>query len=361
MPALRSTDWYAVVFEEVLGNSSCKLAINEGWLKRKEYAVGAVADMNLPEQGINGPFLITSIKHLLPQKKPEDKNAEDDYEYRPVTGIFVHESANVLTLSFESGESLGVTHQHPIYSVTAGGWRLAGELEVGEKVLTKSGEETVTESEKKQGAETVYNLEVQALHNFLVGESGVVVHNECMGLKLKLFFGKWTPKKQPGTNWVEFIEESGELTLSHEINQLENLGSKLQRKMIGLEKSPYNGAAFPGIDGFLDDGRALSLKAAENYSAAKNRLRDMCTKANNLNGGTVQDHEVLKDIFSDGIEGMISPKEGFTLSKLELKNAWNSVLGNNQINSDIVKVLYVEGSDGWLKWTRTHGWTDIIN
>lgn len=33
------------------------------------------------------------------------------------------------------------------------------------------------EMEKKKGEETVYNLEVKELHNFLVGESGVVVHN----------------------------------------------------------------------------------------------------------------------------------------------------------------------------------------
>lgn len=56
-------------------------------------------------------------------------------------------------------------------------YRLAGELEAGEKVLTYHSEATVTSNEKKAGSEVVYNLEVKDLHNFLVGESGVVVHN----------------------------------------------------------------------------------------------------------------------------------------------------------------------------------------
>ena len=61
--------------------------------------------------------------------------------------------------------------------MTAGDWRLAGELEIGEEVLTKEGEATVICSERQVGREVVYNLEVKGLHNFLVGESGVLVHN----------------------------------------------------------------------------------------------------------------------------------------------------------------------------------------
>lgn len=98
--------------------------------------------------------------------------------------------------------------------------------------------------------------------------------------------------------------------------------------MVGLEKSPNNGAPFPGIDGFLDDGKGLSLKSTEN----------------------------LGGIFSDGVEGFISNKEGFPLSKNELKNAWQETLTNNQINTDIISTLYIKGSDGWLKWTKASGW-----
>jgi len=80
---------------------------------------------------------------------------------------------------FSAAHSLGITATHPIYSTTYHDWRLAGELEVGERVLTFKGEATVSSTEKRAGSETVYNLEVKDLHNFLVGDEGVVVHNIC--------------------------------------------------------------------------------------------------------------------------------------------------------------------------------------
>ena len=82
------------------------------------------------EQRISGPFKITSIKNILPQKKPADEDTSDDYDYRPVTAIFTHVSDQVYNIDFDNGENLGVTFQHPIYSVTAGDWQLEGELEI---------------------------------------------------------------------------------------------------------------------------------------------------------------------------------------------------------------------------------------
>jgi hypothetical protein len=176
---INDIDWHEVVFEEVYGSSTAKFALHIDWIKQKSYQADAVVNLDLPEQGINGPFRITSIKHILPQKKPTDDDKSDDYDYRPVTALFTHVSDQVYNISFDNGEELGVTYQHPIYSVTAGDWKLAGELVTGEKVLTKSGETTVTRLFKKEGKELVYNLEIKDLHNFLVGQSGIVVHNDC--------------------------------------------------------------------------------------------------------------------------------------------------------------------------------------
>ena len=146
--------------------------------------------MNLPEQGISGPFRITSIKHIIPQKKPVDEDPNDDYEYKPVTGLFIHHSDQVHNINFSNNETLGVTAPHPIFSTTHNDWRLAGDLEVGVKVLTYHGEVTVTNTEKKAGSEAVYNIEVKDLHNFLVGDVGVVVHNGCSWLKNFITFNK---------------------------------------------------------------------------------------------------------------------------------------------------------------------------
>ena len=176
-------NWHEVAFEEVNGTSTCRLALHSDWILNHGYAVDGIVAMNLPEQGISGPFKITAIKHILPQKKPVDEGPDDEWEYKPVTGLFTHRSDQVHTLAFESAdgariETLGVTAAHPIFSTTYHNWRLSGELEAGEKVLTYYGEATVLSNERKPGNETVYNLEVKDLHNFLVGDLGVVVHND---------------------------------------------------------------------------------------------------------------------------------------------------------------------------------------
>ena len=177
---LNDTDWYSVSFKQVDGTSQCHFALHDAWIQHQRYESDKVVILNLPEQGINGPFRITSIKHILPQKKPEG-DAGDGYDWKPVTALFEHQSNQVYNIDFDNEEQLGVTYQHPIYSTTAEDWKLAGELEIGEEVLTKSGNTKVVSSTKKEGSETVYNLEVKELHNFLVGDKGVVVHNACVG------------------------------------------------------------------------------------------------------------------------------------------------------------------------------------
>ncbi|HRI02086.1 MAG TPA: Hint domain-containing protein [Saprospiraceae bacterium] len=182
---INDTDWYRVSFEGVYSSSVCHLAMHNDWIQSKGYVTDGIVNMNLPEQGISGPFKITSIKHITPQKKPIDEDPNDDYEYQPVTGLFIHHSDQVHNITFVSAngdwhETIGVTAPHPIFSTTHNDWRLAGELEVGEKVLTYHGEASVTNTEKKDESEAVYNLEIKDLHNFLVGDSGFVVHNNCI-------------------------------------------------------------------------------------------------------------------------------------------------------------------------------------
>ena len=173
---INDTDWHSVTFEGVYSSSICHLALHQDWITNHGYVVDGVVNLKLPEQGISGPFRITSIKHILPQKKPESDPGEG-YEWKPVTGLFIHHSDQVHNISFDNNETIGVTAPHPIFSTTHNDWRLAGELEVGEKVLTYHGEATVTKTEKKTGSEAVYNLEIKDLHNFHVSDVGVVVHN----------------------------------------------------------------------------------------------------------------------------------------------------------------------------------------
>ena len=173
-------DWYEVTFKEIVGDSYCKLALHQDWMKQQGMTeVGSIHELNMPEQGIHGPNIIASIKHILPQKRPIDEDPHDNYGYRPVTGIFVHSSDDVWTIHFDNGDSLGVTYNHPVFSDTYNDWRLAGDLQIGEQVKTKFGSITVISKKNLQSFEEVYNLEVKGLHNFLVSKSKVVVHNTC--------------------------------------------------------------------------------------------------------------------------------------------------------------------------------------
>jgi hypothetical protein len=207
----------------------------------------------------------------------------------------------------------------------------------------------------------VWNLEVRELHNFLVGRSGVLVHNtaNCFKELLDLFFktkiGKWTRKKVSGKKWVEYIDESG-IPSTSEIDQLEALGGKLKKRMIGLEKSPNNGRDFPGIDGLIDGGNALSLKTATLGKEAR-RLREMVNKANKLNDGNIDGHSDWKNALKNGIDGMLTANKS---DKNYIRGRWEAALSDPAIRSNIVNNLYVEAKDGWLKWSRKTGeWTEI--
>ena len=181
---LNDTDWFNVHFEQVGGTSKCQFALHDDWINKKGYKINEVVLLDIPEQSINGPFRITGIKHIIPQKKPVE-DPEAGYAYRPVTALFYHEANDIHQIAFDSGDTLGVTYKHPIFSATHNDWRLAGELEKGEAVLTKKGLAKVLGTSMQVGKESVYNLEVSGLHNFLVGESGVVVHNSCIKVVAK--------------------------------------------------------------------------------------------------------------------------------------------------------------------------------
>ncbi|RLD17560.1 MAG: hypothetical protein DRI69_12025, partial [Bacteroidetes bacterium] len=260
---INDTDWSEVVFEEVLGTSIAKLALHQDWIDQKSYVVDGVVKMDLPEQEISGAFKITSIKHIIPQKKPVDDDPDDDYEFKPVMALFIHQSDQVYSITFDNKEEIGVTYQHPIYSVTASDWRLAGELEVGEKVLAKFGETSVTSSEKKEGSETVYNLEVKDLHNFLVGASGVVVHNACIPPIKPLI----SNMAQVFDNWVSaFKPIVRQATTDYYKYQKRILGTLTERR-IPLKK-PHNFTKDNlDVDGFeLSTGTLIDTKYVGNPS-----------------------------------------------------------------------------------------------
>jgi hypothetical protein len=332
---INDVDWHEVVFEEVCGSSTAKFALHIDWIKQKGYQADAVINLDLPEQGISGPFRITSIKHILPQKKPTDDDESDDYDYRPVTAIFTHVSNQVYNISFDNGEELGVTYQHPIYSVTAEDWRLAGELIVGEKVLSKSGVVVVTKSSKKKEAEVVYNLEIKGLHNFLVRQSGIVVHNSY-GVLTRI--GDYLEFKNPsGTvvkftrqnNWSErdIIERRNNSVYPAEVLELD-AALKLKQsgvnvKAIGMEAGHSSGSPLGEIDIWTNKGMVEVKTHVRDLKVRQMKKYMDPTSPNFINPSKALDVGARKILVyaKNGTPGEIAAKKAEILESLVVRQA----------------------------------------
>lgn len=147
-------------------------------------APGDKLTLLMPEMGIVGRAQLEAILPSTLDTRSWDYRAQGDYAYYPLTGFFAHESAEVWDLYFSSSKQpVGTTYNHPFYSTDRAQYVYAGELTLGERILTQSGD-TVQFLLKRPHAglsTKVYNLEVWRAHNFLVTEKGMVVHNNgCM-------------------------------------------------------------------------------------------------------------------------------------------------------------------------------------
>ncbi len=100
---------------------------------------------------------------------------------REVTHVFVHDDI-VVDLLLQDGTVLGTTEDHPFWSETEGRFERADELSVGERVLTARGESIAVYglSAASSRVERAYNLEVEGVHTYHVGEREVLVHNTCL-------------------------------------------------------------------------------------------------------------------------------------------------------------------------------------
>ncbi len=76
-------------------------------------------------------------------------------------------------------ESIGVTEEHPFWSEDRNGWVSAKRLKVNEVVRSTGNKQVSVKSITRQKQASVYNLEVNRSHSYLVGKSRLVVHNGC--------------------------------------------------------------------------------------------------------------------------------------------------------------------------------------
>ena len=141
------------------------------WLQQHRAQIGATINLDMPEMGAKGPATVLSIAPSPPILPGAG---------RVVTGTFTHETANNLLDVYVAGldEPIGTTTNHPFWSEDRQTFVHAGWLNVGERVRTGSGEQSrVTALNRKPGTATVYTLEVDVEHVYLVSDLAVLVHN----------------------------------------------------------------------------------------------------------------------------------------------------------------------------------------
>lgn len=113
-----------------------------------------------------------------------------------VEHVFVHNDT-VIDLLVD-GDVITTTEDHPFWSVSDQRFERADELSPGEKVLGAGGRViTVSGLELGTAREALaYNLSVEGIHTYHVGDAEVLVHNTCPHSP---DFGD--PSKSPGDGW----------------------------------------------------------------------------------------------------------------------------------------------------------------
>lgn len=120
----------------------------------------------------------------------------DKVEWKPVLNTFKNNATQFTKLSLSNGEEIVSTSNHPFYLVSEGIYVSANRIQKGDELLLLSGQSIrVIASETKtfDSAISTYNLNIDQNHNYYVGESSVLVHNEC-GFKNKVISQKMDDK-----------------------------------------------------------------------------------------------------------------------------------------------------------------------
>ncbi|HZL38097.1 MAG TPA: Ig-like domain-containing protein, partial [Tepidisphaeraceae bacterium] len=139
------------------------------WIGSENARAGGWINLSLPELQIGGEAQVVSIG-VCPTVAAGTG--------RVVLGTFQHVSNDIVGVHL-AGETrpLQVTAGHMLWSLDRAAWVNAGDLRDGERLADKNGASTVLSVIPESTVQTVYNLDVETDHRYLVTSDGVVAHN----------------------------------------------------------------------------------------------------------------------------------------------------------------------------------------
>ena len=125
------------------------------------------------------------IEEIQAGDKVLSENPETgEIAYKTVEETYINETDELIHVHV-NGETISATPNHPFY-VDKLGWTLAKNLRAGDILVLSNGEFVVVEWIQHEILESpikVYNFEVEDFHTYFVGESSVLVHNQCTPLE----------------------------------------------------------------------------------------------------------------------------------------------------------------------------------
>ena len=101
-------------------------------------------------------------------------------DLKRVVQTFENETSELIHITV-NGEEIVCTNEHPFY-VPVKGWTAACQLRAGECLQLVNGEYVIVEQVQHEILESpikVYNFEVEDFHTYYVGNSDILVHNDC--------------------------------------------------------------------------------------------------------------------------------------------------------------------------------------
>lgn len=199
-----------------------------------------------------------------------------------VTEVFENETDTIVHVTLSDGEQVNTTEYHPFY-VEGKGWCAASDLEKGYILRTATGEEievSHVDIEKLDSPVKVYNLEVEGLHTYYVGENKVLVHNKCEDKSNEdsFYIEDWSeypdaPKPEGPFTLLEGEEYNYARKLANKINTSLH---KQYSELDGLQIHEMHPVKFGGSPTDIDNKIALTPKEHAKYTAFWNKvLREM--------------------------------------------------------------------------------------
>ena len=323
---------------EALNASRLGKAINCGSVAQRLERLGWVTTRCFPGD------TLASGKRMDQYHKDELLTAWDDakkaFVQARITQIFVHEhDGEFAEVTLTSGASLKPTAEHPFRlaqpeqlgarsavifdAPQEGTWVEARYLRTGDLLLTPKGAIAVASVRVYQDKIKVYNFEIEGLHNYTVGDDGVVVHNAC-NPRLATRLQKWQEYKAANaTNpsamsmkaWVAHTKSQswGHGRNSGIESGLKNIDNTINRSAAKSSNEVLRGEFNSSIRSkfladFAGSKRALELLNMEKISA--NELAVM-SQGKSINGWAVHHLQPLYRGGNNSFDNLILLRDNF--------------------------------------------------